>query len=178
MIQTSRLQLRQFVLEDAAFILALLNTPGWLKYIGDRSVHTELDATRYLAERLIPSYREHGFGFYCVVQKTDQTPIGMCGFAKRPYLDEPDLGFALLPAYSGQGFAVEAAEACLLYGKQLGLKEVTAFTLPTNIRSIKLLERVGFHSPAPFFIPGDEEELLLLRKELETTKTPRAPKIS
>lgn len=165
-IQTNRLQLRNFTVDDAPFILQLLNSPGWLRYIGDRDVHTEADATKYVEERLIPSYSEHGFGFYCVEQKIDQAPIGMCGFAQRPYLDIPDLGFALLPDYTGQGFAAEAAEACLAYGKQLGLQEVTAFTLPINSSSLKLLERVGFHSPAPFSVPDDDEELLLLRREI------------
>ena len=165
-IQTDRLQLRHFTLEDAPFILELLNSPGWLRYIGDRGVHTEADATKYLEERLIPSYIDHGFGFYHLEQKAEQVPIGMCGFAQRPYLDIPDLGFALLPDFTGQGYAVEAAEACLKYGKQLGLTEVTAFTLPTNASSLKLLERVGFHSPASFSVPGDDEELLLLRRKL------------
>ncbi|MEL7249763.1 MAG: GNAT family N-acetyltransferase [Bacteroidota bacterium] len=165
-IETERLLLRQFILEDAPFILELLNSPGWLRFIGDRGVHTEADATKYLEERLIPSYREYGFGFYHVEQKGEQVPIGMCGFAQRPYLDLPDLGFALLPDFTGQGYAVEASNACLAYGQQIGMKEVTAFTLPTNTSSLKLLERVGFHSPEPFSVPGDEEELLLLRRGL------------
>jgi len=165
-IETERLLLRQFILEDAPFILELLNSPGWLQFIGDRGVHTRADARNYLAERVIPSYREHGFGFYHVEQKAKHVPIGMCGFAQRPYLDIPDLGFALLPDFTGQGYAVEASNACLAHGQQIGIKEVTAFTLPTNTSSLKLLERIGFRSPETFSIPEDEEELLLLRREL------------
>ena len=167
MISTARLRLRHFELTDAPFILTLLNTPGWLTYIGDRGVYTEADAAVYLKDRLIASYTEHGFGFYCVEQQPDLTPIGMFGFAQRPYLDIPDLGFALLPEYTGKGYAQEAAAACLTYGQELGLTEVTAFTLPTNTRSIKLLEAVGFHSPESFYVPGNNEELLLLRRGLE-----------
>lgn len=164
MINTERLHIRPFVLDDAPFILDLLNSPGWLEYIGDRNVHTTQDATAYLKDRLIASYQEHGFGFYCVEQLSDQAPIGMCGLAQRPYLHEPDLGFALLPDYAGKGYALEASVGVLQYALNvLHIRKLTAFTLPSNERSIRLLEKVGFHHAGPFSIPGDEEELLLLR---------------
>lgn len=164
MITTQRLRIRPFKLADAPFILELLNSEGWLKYIGDRDVRTEEAARTYLKKRLMASYDEHGFGFYAVELLTSQTPIGMFGFAQRKFLDKPDLGFALLPAYYGQGYAVEAAKAVLAYGReQLQLQKLEAFTLPTNQSSIRLLERVGFHAAGPFFLPNDEEELLLMR---------------
>lgn len=164
MITTSRLHIRPFTLDDAPFLLRLLNSPGWLKFIGDRGVRTEEDARAYLQDRLIASYDEHGFGFYCTDLLSDQQSIGMFGFAKRPFLEQPDLGFALLPEFGGQGFAVEASTAVLEYGRTvLQLKELTAFTLPANEKSIRLLERVGFHKAGPFFIPNDEEELLLMK---------------
>lgn len=164
MITTERLHIRPFILEDAPFILELLNSPGWLEYIGDRGVRNEEDARNYLKYRLIASYAEHGFGFYytCLVESGEA--IGMFGFAKRPFLEQPDLGFALLSAYSGKGYAVEACEAVMEYGRTtLQLEKLTAFTLPSNVKSIRLLERVGFHQAGPFFIPNDDEELLLMK---------------
>lgn len=164
MITTTRLHIRPFTPDDAPFILELVNSPGWLKYIGDRGVKTIEDAKTYLTDRLIASYDEHGYGFYHTALLTNQQPIGMFGFAKRPFLEQPDLGFALLPGFEGRGYAVEASNAVMDYGqKVLNLQQLTAFTLPTNEKSIRLLERVGFHRAGPFFIPGEEEELLLLK---------------
>ncbi len=164
MITTDRLHIRPFTLKDAPFILELLNSPGWLEYIGDRGVRNEEDARNYLKDRLIASYTEHGFGFYYTGLVDSGEAIGMFGFAKRPFLEQPDLGFALLPAYSGKGYAVEASKAVMEYARTaLNLEKLTAFTLPTNEKSIRLLERVGFHQAGPFFIPNDEEELLLMK---------------
>src|SRR6187549_3768173 len=98
-LETDRLSLREFVLDDAAFLLSLLNSPGWLKFIGDRGVHTIEDARKYIAERLVSSYRTFGFGFYVVTPKDEDIPIGMCGLVKRDTLEDVDIGFAFLPEY-------------------------------------------------------------------------------
>lgn len=164
MITTDRLHIRPFTLDDAPFILELLNSPGWLEYIGDRGVKTVSDAEAYLEDRLMASYTEHGYGFYCTLLRESGKPIGMFGFAKRPFLEQPDLGFALLPGFGGKGYAVEASNAVMEYGQEvLNLHQLTAFTLPTNEKSIRLLERVGFHRAGPISIPGDDEELLLMK---------------
>ena len=62
MIKTERLILREFIADDAPFILELLNDPAWIEFIGDRGIRTLDDATTYITERLQKSYREHGFG--------------------------------------------------------------------------------------------------------------------
>ena len=107
-LETERLRLKEFTLEDAAFILQLLNSPGWLKYIGDKQVRTEEQARNYLQQGPIKSYSENGFGLAMVETKTDQNPIGICGLLKRTSLPNPDIGFAFLPLYWGQGLALES----------------------------------------------------------------------
>ncbi|MBL7866238.1 MAG: RimJ/RimL family protein N-acetyltransferase, partial [Cyclobacteriaceae bacterium] len=71
---TSRLVLARFVHEDAAFIVTLLNSPGWLKYIGDRHVHTPTDAVAYLDQGPMKSYRENGFGLLRVSLRENGQP--------------------------------------------------------------------------------------------------------
>ena len=95
-IKTQRLILRKFTLDDAAFMLKLLNTPTWLRFIGDRNVKTLEEAEQYLLNGNIRSYQEHGFGFYVVVIKETQESIGICGIVKREGLEDVDIGFAFL----------------------------------------------------------------------------------
>ena len=144
-LETERLILRKFVVGDAAFMLQIMNDPTWLKYIGDRNVHSVRDAEEYLINGAMQSYEANGFGFYIVLLRESLEPIGTCGLAKRDFLDLPDFGFAFLPSYTGKGFAFEVAEASLTFaGDELGLKELLAITLPKNERSIRLLEKLGF----------------------------------
>lgn len=142
------MRLRRFEPDDAAFILELLNEPSFLQFIGDRGVRTLDDARRYLETGPIASYAQHGFGLCLTLLKAGDVPIGMCGLLRRetPALDAPDLGYAFLPAYWSQGYASEAAAAVLDHGLHaLGLPRIVAFTTPDNYRSIKLLEKLGFH---------------------------------
>src|SRR5687767_3229567 len=112
-LETERLRLREFTLNDTAFIIELLNSPGWLKYIGERNVKTEEQAINYLQNGPMKSYLENGYGLSMVEKKVDDTPIGMCGIIRRETLDNPDIGFAFLPGYEAQGHGYEIASAVL-----------------------------------------------------------------
>src|SRR6187397_2194536 len=101
-IETPRLILREFTADDAEFIIELLNSPGWLKYIGTRSVKTTDDAVNYINNKLRKSYQESGFGFYLVEIKETGEKAGMSGLVKREKLDDVDIGFALLPQFENK----------------------------------------------------------------------------
>lgn len=144
-LETDRLILRRFTVGDAQFILALLNEPSFLRYIGDKNVRNLEDARQYILSGPIASYEKNGFGLYLVELKESTTPIGMCGLLKREELPDPDIGFAFLPAVWGKGFASEAAAAVLKDAHQkLRLERILAITSLDNDTSIKLLERLGF----------------------------------
>lgn len=144
-LETDRLLLRELNLGDVPFILSLLNSPGWLKYIGDRGVKNEEQAKDYLLNGPLKSYKENGFGLYLVEERISKLPIGLCGLLKRETLENPDLGFAFLSDYMGKGFAFEAAHAVLEYTKsELKMPTILAIVLPNNQPSIKLLEKLGF----------------------------------
>ena len=164
-LQTERLQLREFNPGDAPFVLELLNTPAWLEFIGDRNVHSMEDAERYLENGPMKSYRENGYGLSCVVRKDDGIPVGMCGLIRRAGLENPDIGFAFLPSWSGKGYGYEIAAATLLYaGDTLKIPVVDAITTPANRISISLLEKLGMKKAGTITLPGGNEELLLFRK--------------
>jgi RimJ/RimL family protein N-acetyltransferase len=160
-LETPRLVLRRLVLEDAPFILELVNDPAWLQYIGDKRVHTLADARSYIRKGPLDMYARLGFGLYAVTLKTGNR-IGLCGLIKRDGLADVDLGFALLARYRGRGYAQEAAAAVLEYGgKTFGLKRIVAITNPDNLRSIKVLENIGFAYEQILVLPGQVQPVKL-----------------
>ena len=161
-LETKRLRLREFQADDTQFIVELLNSPGWLQFIGDRNVRTEDQARSYLENGPIKSYRENGYGLSLVERKEDNRPIGMCGIINRDSLDTPDIGYALLPDFIGLGYAFEIASATLAYAKIiLKIPKISAITTPENIKSIRLLEKIGLKFNRKIFFPDSNEELLL-----------------
>ena len=161
-LETKRLVLRQLTIDDAEFILSLLNEPSFLRYIGDKKVRNIDDAQRYILNGPIASYERNGFGLYLVELREPGTPIGMCGLLKRAELADVDIGFAFVPDFWGQGFAFEAAEAVMNYARQtLKLPRIVAITNPDNESSIKLLERLGFSFERLLKLATDGDEVKL-----------------
>ena len=143
-LSTDRLSLRPFDAGDEPFILELLNDPGWIRFIGDRNIRTLMDAGGYI-ERIRKSQDRFGFSLLRVGLTDGDTPIGMCGLIKRDNFEDVDIGFAFIPAYRGQGYARESAQAVRDYAIDvLGLQRLVAFTDVENHASGKLLERIGF----------------------------------
>jgi [ribosomal protein S5]-alanine N-acetyltransferase len=164
-LQTARLLLRELTPGDTTFLIALLNSPGWLRYIGDRNVRTEEQAQAYLENGPWRSYRENGFGLYLVQRLEDGQALGLCGLLKREGLEHPDIGFAFLPEYMGRGYAFESASAMLEYAKNtLRLPTILAIVLPENQASIRLLEKLGMQQDGTYCLPGEQERLWLYRK--------------
>lgn len=169
-LQTERLRLRPFALTDTAFIIDLLNSPGWLEFIGDRHVKTEEEATAYLQNGPMKSFDLYGYGLCLVERREDGVPVGMCGVFKRDNLEKPDIGFAFLPQYSGAGYAYEIASATMEHAREvLKLPEIWAITVPQNERSIKLLQKIGLRYAKTFRFPGSEQDLLLYSTEVSET---------
>ncbi|MEM6687527.1 MAG: GNAT family N-acetyltransferase, partial [Bacteroidota bacterium] len=110
-LETKRLRLREFSRNDAEFVLALVNTPSWIRYIGDRKIRTPGQAEEYIQETLQKSYAKNGFGLWLMELKETEIPIGMCGLVDRKTLDNVDICFALLPEYYRNGYTYEAAKA-------------------------------------------------------------------
>ena len=160
-IKTERLRLRAFKIDDAAFILKLLNSPGWLRFIGDRKIHSLDDARNYLENGPMKGYKLNGFGLMLIELISNAEPIGMCGLIKRETLEDIDIGYALLPEFEGKGFAFEAAQAVMNDAKNvLKLKRVVAITAKDNERSAKLLNKIGLYFEKPIRLTEDGEELL------------------
>jgi ribosomal-protein-alanine N-acetyltransferase len=166
-LETDRIVARRLVLDDAPFILRLVNEPSWIEFIGDKGVRTLDDARDYIAKGPGAMYVKHGFGLYVVERKSDGLAIGMCGLIKRDALKDVDIGFAFLPEHWGQGYASESARAMLAHAKDdFGLTRLVAITTQHNGSSIKLLERIGFAFEGMIRFAEAEPEIRLYGRAL------------
>jgi RimJ/RimL family protein N-acetyltransferase len=161
-LQTERLLIRHMTPEDAAFMLELLNGEAWLRFIGDRNVRTLDDARRYILDGPVEMVERLGFGFYIVALKESGCPIGICGLAKRDFLDDVDIGYGFAPAWWGRGYAYEAASAVLAYAvDELGLKRIVATVRADNAPSIALLGKLGLRFERSITHPDGTRDLQL-----------------
>ena len=142
-LETERLYLKPTDKKDAAFILNLVNTPTWIKYIGDKNVNSKKDAEDYIEEKYLKQQERIGFSNFTVILKSNCKKIGVCGLYDRKGIEGLDVGFALLPKYEGQGFAFESATKIIEMGRaHLGIQKIKAITTKDNISSQRLLENV------------------------------------
>ncbi|QLE85286.1 GNAT family N-acetyltransferase [Shewanella sp. Scap07] len=162
-IETSRLRIRLLTIADAAQVLKLVNTEGFITHIGDRGVRDESQAKQYLEQGTLASYEQHGFGMFAVEDRATGEWLGQAGLIKRDHLPFPDIGYALLPQYEGQGFATEAAMAVLKWAKQQGLKQLYGVISPSNQASANVLQKLGFTSQGLIDWQPDEQVMLFQR---------------
>ncbi|MDQ3010399.1 MAG: GNAT family N-acetyltransferase [Acidobacteriota bacterium] len=166
-LETDRLNLRWLSTDDAAFILALLNEPSFLRFIGDKGVRTPDDARNYILKGPVEMYTRLGFGLYLTELKESQVPIGICGLIKRDTLEDVDIGFAFLPQFWAKGYAYEAAAAVMTYGKDiLGFKRIVAITSADNRASGRLLEKLGLQFERMVRLSKDADEVRLFVSEI------------
>ena len=166
-LETERLTLRRLSLDDAAFILELLNDPSFLRFIGDKGVRNLEDARQYILKGPIDSYQQKGFGIYLVALKAANVPIGMCGLVKRDALEDADIGFAFLPEFRSRGYAFEAAAAVKDYGLSvLGLQRLLAITNKDNEGSIRVLEKIGMKFERMIRLTSDSPEIRLYTSDV------------
>ncbi|MDR7335253.1 GNAT family N-acetyltransferase [Roseateles asaccharophilus] len=157
-LDTARLSLREFTPLDAPFLLRLVNEPGWIRNINDPGVRTLDDALSWAEKRLFAAYCELGHGFWAVQRRSDGELLGMCGLFKRAVLPEPDLGYALLAVHEGQGYALEAAQACVTHARErLAWQTLMAITAVDNPRSTGLLGKLGFVEQGQEWLEGYNE---------------------
>jgi len=140
LFESERLAFRELSPDDAAALYRLNADPEVIRYTGDPPFSSEEEARTFVLG--YDRYRKHGYGRWGVVNRLDDDFLGWCGLNN---IDgEVDLGYRFFRSAWGQGFATEAARACIEYGfGTLGLSRIIARALPENIASWKVLEKVG-----------------------------------
>lgn len=142
-IETERLILRTFNIEDAQLIFELNEDPVVTRYTGDPI--KDLPQAKLILEQIIlPQYALYNHGRWAAHIKQNMQFIGWCGLKNRPELKEIDLGYRLKKNFWGNGYATEAAYSCLKYGfEKLNLDRIVGRAMSQNIASIRVLEKCG-----------------------------------
>lgn len=151
LIETARLQMREFCQEDLDAVFEFSINPEVCKYTGDQGkVKNKQDAEKIIQDIWLAEYKKYGYARYALIHKADNKVIGFCGVKYEPNLlgpgiGCPDIGYRMLPEYWGQGLATEAVKACLNYARrELGLTRIIGEVAEENIASNKLLLKLGF----------------------------------
>lgn len=155
-METDRLHLVPLAEDHAAFIFDLLNSAGWLQFIGDRQIYHQNDAIAYIQK----INQNQSLRYWVIQLKSAGTAVGIITLIQRTYLNDPDIGFALLPTFHRKGYGLEAAKAVVqLLFQEYHFTQLLATTLADNLSSIKLLTSLGFQLKGS--IKPDSEPLLL-----------------
>lgn len=146
MLETARLRLRTWDSGDVAPFMAALNTPQvmqWLGGVGQAELYERLYA------RMTACQVAHGHCFWLVERQSDGQLIGFCGLyvtdrPGSPVDGRTEIGWRLRQDAWGQGYAREAAEACLTHGfSTIGMAQILAYTVKQNAASWGLMQRLG-----------------------------------
>jgi ribosomal-protein-alanine N-acetyltransferase len=167
-LETERLVLRHLSVDDARFMLELMNEPSYIRFIGDRKIRSIEGARVSITNGPIASYAKNGFGLYLVELKETGEAIGICGLIKRDVLQDVDIGYAFLPKFWLKGYAIESAMAVKNYARDvLGLTRLIGITDPDNIGSIRVLERIGMEFKRMVQLSEEDIELKLYSVDLK-----------
>ena len=162
LLETIRLRLRELTVADAAFVLALTNDPEFLVNIGDKGIRSLDDAVAFVRDGSWTNQSRAGHGQFVVETRAGGEAVGVCGLLYREAIDVSDIGFALMPAWRGRGYALEAARALSNHGRDaLGLVRITGLVRRDNRASIAVLEGLGMTCRGSAGMPGDDGDTLL-----------------
>tara|TARA_B100001093_G_scaffold435447_1_gene433387 strand:- start:97 stop:603 length:507 start_codon:yes stop_codon:yes gene_type:complete len=164
--QSERLIIRPTLEQDAELIYQLMNSPKFIKYVGDRQLYSLEDAEKYIQEKMLPQLHSLGYSNYSLINKKNGDKIGICGLYDREGLDGIDIGFGILPPYEGLGYAFESSSRIIKAGfEELEISEIKAITNKENFSSQRILFKLGFKLKGTIMLPNENDELLLYKIE-------------
>jgi RimJ/RimL family protein N-acetyltransferase len=184
-LETDRLVLRRFTMEDADLLFELDSDPEVIRYVDDG-----LPVSRHdIVENTLPAFlsyydRYDGYGFWAAIEKETGRFVGWFHFRPGEGAGplEPELGYRLHPFAWNRGLATEGSQALVDFGfGELGIERVTAEAMANHTASRRVMEKAGlclvrtFKADWPMRIPGDEAgdvEYALERAEWEAGQKP------
>ena len=156
-LETERLRLRTWKDEDLFFLIKMNQDPRVMEYFPSLIGPKE---TELFVKKIEEHFKRKGYSLYAVERKDQGAFIGFIGFLdtqfQAPFTPATEIGWQLSFEHWNQGFATDGAKALIEYGfSHLMLKEIVSFTTAQNIRSIRVMEKLGmrrdlkgdFHHP-------------------------------
>lgn len=146
-IRTSRLILREWKSEDLAPFAKLNADSKVREYFAKTKTYEETTEEFHL---ILEGFKQYGWGYWATTLAESGEFIGLIGlkYVEPFYSFAPavEIGWRLAHEFWGQGYATEGALAALKYGfETLALNEIVSFTTKSNIRSRKVMEKIGMH---------------------------------
>lgn len=164
-LETPRLLLREFDIDDAQSFYNLNLNPNVIRYTGNSAFKNIEEAKEFLNN--YSDYKENGFGRWAVINKATKEFIGWCGLKNDKKTDETDIGFRFFETFWNQGFATESAKACINYGfENLKLKTIIGRAMKENTASIKVLEKIGLQYVKDFDFKGQEGVIYTIENQI------------
>jgi len=143
-IETDRLILRKFTIEDYEGVYEFGSNLEVQKYTGDKIIESKEEAKSLIKNVWYEDYKKYGYGRWATIYKPENKLIGFAGLKYLPELDETDIGFRFLPPYWGKGLATESSIEIIKYGfEKLNLNRIIGIAMPENIGSCKVLTKLG-----------------------------------
>lgn len=144
-IQTQRLLLRQWRDADLPQLIELNRDPKVMEFVGPPLAEEQ---TKAMMERSRESWSKRGYGRFAVEVSEDATTIGFIGLAltriETHFAPAIEIGWRLMAESWGNGYATEGALAVKEYAfAELELAEIVSFTSGTNLRSRRVMEKIG-----------------------------------
>lgn len=159
MITSERLRFRRYTNEDFNFLMSLLSDPDVVRYIGNGSIRDKEGGQDFL--NWIYRTYEFGqnYGLMVLVNKEDNSLIGHAGFVPQTIdgKEEIEIGYWIAKRYWGRGYASEAAQTLLDYGRtQSKLERLIALIQPANTASQKVAEKIGMTLEKEIVLKGQD----------------------
>jgi RimJ/RimL family protein N-acetyltransferase len=145
MIKTDRLLLREWKAEDRDPFARLNADPLVMEFMPGCVSRIESDA---MVDRIVAHFDRHGFSLYAAELQQPRLFIGYVGLAvpgfEARFTPCVEIGWRLSSDHWGSGFATEGARAVVRYAFEvLGLESLVSFTVPANVRSRRVMEKIG-----------------------------------
>lgn len=162
MLETQRLILRQFTLQDVEAFFRLGAEPRILEFVGKRSLSSLEDAKQAMEQSVLSDYQRDGFGRLACIDKASNQITGFAGLKRVASIKEVDIGYRFFPEYWGQGLATEVANKLMEYGKQeLKLQRIVGIVDERNIGSVRVLQKLGMTFEKHVFLDFTDTQLAL-----------------
>lgn len=165
MLETQRLRLRELTMDDLDDLYEILSDPESMAHYPRPKTLSE---TKDWIQRNIERYKQPGYGLMAVTLKDNDRFIGECGITMQKIDGEmkPEIGYHINKAYTGKGYATEAAVACRNFGFDvLNLEAIYSYMKFTNLASSRVAEKNGMT-----FIKTYDDPINIQVKVYEITK--------
>jgi len=144
-IDTGRLILRRFTLDDLPAFFQLGSRPEIIRYAQSTPWASLDEARAFMLAAPFQDYATYGYGRFACVWKESGEVIGFSGLKYVPEIGETELGYRFLPEFWGMGLATEAGRASIEFARaDLGLTRLVAMVHPDNLASAGVLAKLGF----------------------------------